>query len=130
MIFALGGAATVGALQAVREIEGENLYVGVIGDKATYNTDNSVLVSVMFNTRPVFEQALRDVRTGRFGEHPYALTLRNRGVWLYQTGRTPSDAYEAGIRAGREIDRGRIKVPDTPTSQAVEALIAGEQPEG
>jgi simple sugar transport system substrate-binding protein len=130
MIFALGGAATLGALRAVREIEGENLYVGVIGDKATYNTDNSVLVSVMFNTRPAFEQALRDVRSGRFGEHPYALTLRNRGVWLYQTGRTPSDAYEAGIKAGREIDRGRIKVPETPTSGSVEALIAGEQPEG
>jgi hypothetical protein len=84
----------------------------------------------MLDTRPAFEQARRDLRAGRFGEHPYALTLRNGGVWLFQTGRTPSDAYEAGIAAGREISRGRLKVPVTATSDAVERLLAGESPEG
>jgi basic membrane lipoprotein Med (substrate-binding protein (PBP1-ABC) superfamily) len=130
MIFALGGAATVGALRAITEAGGEDQYVGVIGDKAAFNTENNVLVSVMIDTRPAFEAALRDVRTGRFGDHPYALTLRNRGVWLFSTGRTPSDALEAGLAAGRQIERGRIKVPVTPTSEAVEALIAGQAPEG
>ena len=130
MVFALGGAATVGALQALTEAGGEDQYVGVIGDKANYNTENNVLVSVMVDTRPVFEQALRDIRTGRFGEHPYALTLRNRGIWLFQTGRTPEDAYEAGIRAGPKVASGRIRVPETPTRESVDALLAGEAPEG
>lgn len=130
MIFALGGAATVGALHAITEAGGEDQYVGVIGDKATFNTENNVLVSVMLDTRGAFEQARRDVRAGTFGEHPYALTLRNRGVWLFTTGRTPSDAYEAGMAAGEKIKRGTLKVPVTPTSAAVEALIAGKAPEG
>jgi basic membrane protein A and related proteins len=130
MVFGLGGASTLGALQAIEDASGESQYVGVIGDKATFNRENNVLVSVMFDTRPAFEQARRDLRAGRFGEHPYALTLRNRGVWLFSTGRTPSDAYEAGIAAGRQISRGRLKVPVTPTRDAVEALIAGEAPEG
>lgn len=130
MIFTLGGAATVGALQAVREINGEEQYVGVIGDKAAFNTDNFVLESVMIDTRPAFERARRDVRAGTFAERPYALTLRNRGVWLFSTGRTPNDALEMGLAAGRKIARGRLQVPVTPTAEAVEALIAGEAPEG
>jgi basic membrane lipoprotein Med (substrate-binding protein (PBP1-ABC) superfamily) len=130
MIFALGGASTVGALRAITESGGEDQFVGVIGDKAAVNTENNVLVSVMLDTRPAFLQALRDVRTGRFGEHPYALTLRNRGVWLFSTGRTPSDALEAGLAAGRKIAQGRLRVPVTPTREDVEAFLAGQTPEG
>jgi len=130
MIFTLGGAATVGALRAVEKVQGEDQYIGVIGDKAEFNRENFVLVSVMYDTRPAFEQALRDVRAGRFAEHPYDLTLKNRGVWLFMTGRTPSDAYEAGLAAGRKLSAGRLHVPVTPTSQSVEALIAQQAPQG
>ncbi len=130
MIFGLGGASTLGALHAITESGGEDQYVGVIGDKAAFNTENNVLVSVMFDTRPAFEAARRDVRAGTFGKHPYALTLRNHGVWLFSTGRTPADALEAGLAAGRQIERGRLKVPVTPTRTAVEALLAGQAPEG
>lgn len=130
MIFALGGHAAIGALRAVEKVQGEDLFVGVIGDKATFNTDNWVLVCVMLETRPAFEQALRDVRNGRFGERPYPLTIRNGGVWLFQTGRTPANAYQVAIEAGKKISRGRLKVPVTPTRDAVDALLAGETPEG
>ncbi len=130
MIFTLGGAATVGALRAVEKVQGENHFIGVIGDKETYNRENFVLVSVIFDTRVVFEQARRDLRAGTFGDHPYALTLRNRGVWLFGTGRTPQDAYEIGIRAGQRISRGQLRVPVTPTRDAVEALLTGEALEG
>jgi basic membrane lipoprotein Med (substrate-binding protein (PBP1-ABC) superfamily) len=130
MIFALGGASTLGALRAVEQKGGECQYVGVIGDKAAYNRENYVLVSVLFDTRPVFERARRDVRAGTFGDRPYALTLRNRGVQLFTTGRTPADAYEAGLSAGDKISRGQLRVPVTPTREAVEALLAGEAPEG
>ena len=130
MIFALGGASTLGALRAVEEIKGEDQYIGVIGDKAEFNRENYVLESLMYDTRALFRRALRDVRTGRFAERPYELTLRNRGLWLLSTGRTPMDAYEAGIDAAGKIDRGALKVPVTATSAEVEALIAEQAPEG
>ena len=130
MMFALGGAATVGALRAVEHTGDECQYVGVIGDKEKVNRLNYVLASVMYDTRPVFEQAMRDVRSGRFAERPYELTLRNGGIWLFKTGRTPADAYEAGLDAGRKIQRGTLQVPETPTRTAVEELLAGETPAG
>ncbi|MBS1868490.1 MAG: BMP family ABC transporter substrate-binding protein [Actinobacteria bacterium] len=130
MIFALGGAATVGALRAVEKIQGEDQYIGVIGDKAEFNKENYVLESIMYDTRALFRRAVQDVRDGRFAQAPYALTLRNRGLWLLRTGRTPSDAYEAGLAAGRQIDRGRLQVPVTATREAVRALITGQAPEG
>jgi basic membrane protein A and related proteins len=130
MVFALGGAATVGALRAVEERSGENQFIGVIGDKAEFNRENYVLESILYDFRPVFMQALRDLRAGRFGEHPYELTLRNRGLSLFTTGRTPSDAYGAGIEAEKAIRAGRLRVPTTSTREAVEALIAGEEPQG
>jgi basic membrane lipoprotein Med (substrate-binding protein (PBP1-ABC) superfamily) len=130
MLFALGGASTLGALRAVEVKGGEDQFVGVIGDKAEYNRENYVLESVMYDTRAVFRQALHDLRVGTFGVHPYELTLRNRGLWLLSTGRTPVDAYEAGMAAARKIGRGRLHVPATPTAEAVRALIAGQASEG
>jgi basic membrane protein A and related proteins len=124
MIFALGGASTVGALDAVEEKRGEFQYVGVVGDKAQFNTDNYVLVCIMWDTRRVFEQAVHDVRAGRFGDRPYELTLRDRGLWLFITGRTPADAYEAAIEAERRIRAGEIDVPVTETGEEIEQLIA------
>lgn len=128
MVFALGGSSTLGALRAIEERGGENQFIGVVGDKADFNRENFVLASVMYDTRAVFREAVRDVRNGTFGERPYTLTLRNRGIWLLSTGRTPSDAYEAAMEAGEKIERGNLQVPITPTSEDVEALIAGEEP--
>ncbi|HEX7289872.1 MAG TPA: BMP family ABC transporter substrate-binding protein [Conexibacter sp.] len=130
IIFALGGASTSGALRAVEEVSGENQFYGVIGDKARLDRDAYSLGSVMFDTRPVFEQALHDLRRGTFAQHPYELTLANHGVWIFTTGRTPVDAYEAAVAAGGQIQRGRIQVPVTSTSEAVEELIAGGTAEG
>lgn len=130
MLFVLGGASTLGGLRAVEKMDDEHQYVGVIGDKGEFNRENYVLESVMIDTRPAFEQALRDLRSGRFGDHPYALTWRNRGVWLFRTGRTPQDSYDLGIAAGDKVAAGKVQVPTTPTRDAIEALIAGETPEG
>ncbi len=130
MIFTLGGASTLGALRAVEQRKGENQFIGVIGDKAEFNKENYVLESVMWDARPAFSQALHDLRAGTFAQHPYELTLRNRGIWLLSTGRTPIDAYEDGIRAQTKIDRGTLHVPVTSTAEAVQALIAGQAPEG
>lgn len=130
MIFALGGRSTLGALRAVEQVQGECQFISVIGDKAAYNRENFVLESVMYEFKSVFRQALADVRSGRFGQRPYALTLANRGLFVKPTGRTPEDAYEAGLAAQRKIERGTLRVPETSTSEAVTALIAGQTPQG
>ena len=130
MIFTLGGRSTLGALRAVEQQQGENQFISVIGDKSAFNRENYVLESVMYEFKPAFEQAIEDLRRGRFGKHPYELTLRNRGVYILPTGRTPLDAYEAAIAAQRKIERGQLRVPETSTSEAVQALLAGQTPQG
>ncbi len=130
MIFTLGGRSTLGALRAVEQQQGENQFISVIGDKADFNRENFVLESVMFEFRPVFEQAVEDIRTGRFAQHPYELRLSDRGVYILPTGRTPSDAYEAAVADKAKIERGTLTVPTTSTSEAVQALIAGRTPQG
>ena len=137
MLLILGNKQAVGAQRAVEETEGsgERLSIAVISDKGRTRRLEAggvpiMLGAIMWETRPAFRQAVADVRAGRFGEHPYALTVRNRGVWLYQTGRMPSDAYTDAVEAGRKLASGAIQVPTTATSEAVEALIAGQTPEG
>jgi basic membrane protein A len=137
MLFILGGRTTIGAQRALeaREGTGETLFIGVVSDKSsTRRLEEAgvpyMLGSVIWEPKPAFRQAVRDVRAGTFGDRPYALTLRNRGVWLYVTGRTPGDAYEAAIEAQGKMSRGTLRVPATPTSDAVERLVEGAPPAG
>jgi basic membrane protein A and related proteins len=130
MIFTLGGAATLGALRAVEKRQGEEQYIGVVGDKAEFNRENFMLASVMWETRAAFREAVRELRAGRFGEHPYELTVKNRGIWLMTTGRSPIEAKTAAERAARKIAAGRLRIPVTSTAEAVKALIAGSVPQG
>lgn len=123
MIFTLGGTATLGGLRAIEQFAGENQFVGVIGEKAAYNRENYELEAVVYDFAPAFRQALADLRTGRFGQRPYQLTLRNGGLSLYSTGRTPSDALEAAIAKKGQLASGALHVPVTSTSEAVQALI-------
>ena len=124
MIFTLGGTATLGGLRAIEQFAGENQFVGVIGDKAAYNRENYELEAVVYDFAPAFRQALADLRRGRFGQRPYELTLRNGGLSLYTTGRTPLDATEAAMAVKGQLEQGTLHVPATSTSEAVQALIA------
>jgi basic membrane protein A and related proteins len=129
-ILELGGNAALGAQRAVEATKGrdETLSIGVVSDKSSTRRLEAggvpiMLGSVMWETRPAFRRAIADLRAGTFGDRPYALTLANRGVWLYQTGRMPRDAYEAAMAAAAKIEEGALDVPATPTREAVEQLI-------
>jgi basic membrane protein A len=133
----LGGKSMVGAQHAMeaREGGGETLYIGAATDKsATVHTEEGgapyILGSIVWDLRSVFRQALRDVRAGTFGDHPYVLTFRNGGQRIYASGRTPADAVEAAEAQEGKLESGAIDVPDTPTSDSVQALIEGQSPEG
>jgi basic membrane lipoprotein Med (substrate-binding protein (PBP1-ABC) superfamily) len=128
--FALGGAAQIGVLRAIEKNPGEDHYfIGTIGDKQTVDREQIVLSSVLWDFAPTFRRAIADVRAGTFGKHPYRLTVANRGISVLYTGRTPSDAYEDGVRAATKVSRGQITVPSTPTDASVQALLAGN-PQG
>ncbi|HXE44580.1 MAG TPA: BMP family ABC transporter substrate-binding protein [Conexibacter sp.] len=123
-VLVLGGSATVGALRAIEDFRGENQYVGVIGDKAEVNKENIVLASILYDFKPAFREAVVDVRRGRFGQRPYALTLVDGGISVMTTGRTPGEATTAAEAAKTKLEEGQIRVPVTSTAEAVQALIA------
>lgn len=123
-IFALGGRSAIGVLRAIDRTTGEQEYAGVIGDKATVNTEDDVVTSVLYDFGSLFRRAIADVRSGRFGKEPYTLSFANGGLQLLRTGRTPSDAYESALQARDDAVSGRVKLPDTPTRAQVRALLA------
>ncbi|MGB2712305.1 MAG: BMP family ABC transporter substrate-binding protein, partial [Conexibacter sp.] len=123
MIFAVCGTAAPGVLQgveqAVKKVEtGETQLVGLIGDKGTINKANVVLTSVMVNPQKAIEQAVRDIKAGTFGKRVYTLDLKNGGITLLQTGRTPGDAYQAGIDAPQPAE-----LPTAVDEHELDALI-------
>ncbi len=130
MILGLGGSASLGVLRAIEDYkaEGETLFFGAVHDRSTTRVieegANPYILGVMeWNLRPTYKQAIRDVRAGTFGDDPYPLTLANRGITVYHTGRMPSDALEAAHEAADKLSAGEIDVPDTPTAEDVEQLI-------
>lgn len=128
IVFGLGGRSGPAMLRALERYEhakgGEHLYVGVIGDEHTIDKETVVLTSVLWNFRPVFQQAVRDVRAGRFGKQDdYQLTLANGGLSLLQTGRTPTDAYQAAMAAKATMG----EVPTSAYTEEVQQLIEGKK---
>lgn len=133
----LGGSSVVGAQRATEAVEGggESLYIGAVSDKSsTVHLEEAgapyLLGSIVWDLRSMLRKAVRDLRAGTFGERPYVLSFRNGGQRIYSSGRTPADAVEAAEEVQGKLESGAIDVPDTPTSDAVEALIAGDTPEG
>lgn len=122
-LFALGGRSALGVLRAVDKTIGEEEYAGVIGDKATVNTESDVVTSVLYDFDGLFRRAIRDLRAGRFGERPYRLTFENGGLRLLVTGRTPVDSYEEAMAAQKALAEGTIEVPETPTRADVLAVL-------
>jgi basic membrane lipoprotein Med (substrate-binding protein (PBP1-ABC) superfamily) len=134
MLIILGGSSMVGAQRALesRRGAGETLFMGAVSEKAsTRHLEEGgvpfMLGSIVWDIRSVFRRAVADVRAGTFGEHPYPLTLANRGLTLYVTGRAPSDATADAVAEGPKVERGSVRVPVTSTSEAVQALIAREE---
>ncbi len=122
-LFALGGRSAIGVLEAVDRKLGEEVYAGVIGDKALANTESDVITSVLYDFDGLFRRAIADVRAGRFGERPYELTFENGGLRLLQTGRTPQDAWEDTLAVQQQLVDGTIEAPQTPTRADVLALL-------
>lgn len=125
MILAACGTAVPGVMQGVEKVgEREHQFVGLIGEKAALNRENVVLTSVLVDPTVAYEQAVRDIRTDRFGKRVYRLTFANRGLTLLQTGRVPSDAWELGIKVGQRISREGTELPHATNEVELDRIIA------
>ena len=128
MILSACGAATPGVMQgvqrAVQTVDGESQMVGLIGDKSTINRENEVVTSILVNPGSAFAQAARDVRSGGFGKHAYTLDLANGGITLLQSGRTPSDAYAAGVATKAQFAHAEIGLPQVSSEEALRSYLA------
>lgn len=125
MVLSLCGAGAPGVMTgieiAARKIEGEAQLVTVIGDQGTINRENMVLTGAIVHPEVAFAQAIKDIRADRFGKRVYKLDMANGGVTLLQTGRTPGDAYEVGLKVIKQMGA----LPHASDETQLKALIDG-----
>ena len=122
-LVALGGRTTVAAFDEVSWRRQEQVFGGVIGDRAPIDVNSVVLTSVMYDFDGLFRRAVGDLRAGRFGERPYTLTFQNGGLRLLFTGRTSLDTVDSARAAQAALEAGDLDVPETPTRADVRALL-------
>lgn len=131
MVIGLGQHSTFGVMAATQnalyhrgEPHFDAMFVDVIADKSGEgHRALSGLGAIQWNFEPAYRQAVADLRAGRFGRHPYTLSLANGGITYARTGRTPSDNLEAALALGRQIAAGTLQVPVTSTNEQVLQLL-------
>jgi basic membrane lipoprotein Med (substrate-binding protein (PBP1-ABC) superfamily) len=125
-IFPLCGPAAPGVMRGVIRADAEHQFVGTIGDKRLINEENDLLASILIHPEIAIEQALRDVRNGKFGNHAYRLEFANHGISLLRTGRTPGDAFEAAVHRRAQIIDKLVGLPEASTEEALKAYMEGQ----
>jgi simple sugar transport system substrate-binding protein len=127
IVFGMGDGSSFGMMQAVETAtppSGANKvwFIDVIGDKTKIDKKGVLLSSVLWDFTQIFSQAIVDIESGKFGTHNYFLSIRN-GISLLRTNKAPAAVWAKVAAARQGIIRGTIKVPLTPTQEAVNALI-------
>ncbi len=131
VIFGMGDGASFGMLQAVETAKppagaDKVWFIDVIGDKTTVDKKGVLLSSVLWNFQGAFEQAVKDINAGTFGNQGYTLDVANGGISLLQTANISADVWAAVQTALDGIKGGTIAVPLTPKQADVDALIAAK----
>lgn len=97
VIFGQGDGASFGMLEAVETnlaSDGEKVFfIDVIGDKTEIDTNGHLLSSVLWDFSGVFEQMVRDIEAGTFGNSGYALGAGDGSVSLLKTDLIPDDLW-------------------------------------
>jgi len=125
VVLGMGDGASFGMLQAVEQASGDVLFIDVIGDKLGIDRKGVLLTSILWDFKPVFEEAVEALEAGRFGERVLEMTVANGGLRLLRTPQI-SDELWAEVEEVRErIAAGEIEVPLTLTKGEVTRLIRG-----
>lgn len=127
VVFGMGDGASFGMMQAVETAKppagaDKVFFIDVIGDKSAIDKKNVLLSSVLWDFSQVFEQAIKDVGAGTFGNQGYVVSVDN-GISLLKTDKAPADAWAAVDEAQAKVASGEIKIPLTPDRAALDALI-------
>ena len=123
-IFGLCGPAIPGVMKGVIKADAEHQMVSLIGEKAEINRENMLLTSILLHPEVAIEQAMRDIRNGKFGDRGYRLEFANHGISLLRTGRTPSDAFDAAVHRRAQIIDKLVGLPDVSTEEGLKTFIA------
>jgi simple sugar transport system substrate-binding protein len=131
IVFGMGDGASFGMLQAVETATppagaDKVWFIDVIGDKTSVDTKGVLLSSVLWNFQGTFEQAIKDINAGTFGNAGYTLDVANGGISLLQSKNVSADAWTAVTAALDGIKSGSVKVPVTAKQADVDALIAAQ----
>jgi basic membrane protein A and related proteins len=127
VVFGMGDGSSFGMLQAVETATPpagaqKAWFIDVIGDKTKIDKKGVLLSSVLWDFTQIFNQAIVDIESGKFGTHNYFLGAKN-GISLLRTNKAPASAWAKVATAREGIISGTIKVPLTPTKAALDKLI-------
>jgi basic membrane protein A and related proteins len=125
VIFGMGDGASFGYLQSISTANpGHKVwYIGDIGDMTPIDKQHVFLSSVLWNFTAAFNQAIKDINAGTYGQHGYDLTLQNGGISLLKTTYIPAAVWTQIETARQGIVSGSVQVPLTTTRSAVTKLI-------
>lgn len=123
IVFGMGDGSSFGMIQAVETAKKQNKvwFIDVIGNKKPIDKRNVLLSSVIWDFTPIFKQAVRDIRTGRFGSSGYDLNLTN-GISLLRTKAIAPSAWAKVVAARKAVISGSVKVPLTGNKAAMDKL--------
>jgi simple sugar transport system substrate-binding protein len=126
VIFGQGDRASFGMMQAVdtkASITGGKVwFIDQLGDKSSLDK-GQLLTAVVWNLVPVYSAMIEDLKSGKFGTHPYAIQLSDDSVKLLHTAYIP-DAVWADIMTGRsQIVAGKLKIDPVWDAASVRALM-------
>ncbi|CAN5825140.1 BMP family protein [soil metagenome] len=128
IILGMGDGSSFGMIQSVETASpppgaDKVWFIDVIGDKQSLDQQNVYLSSVLWDFSTLFEQAMRDVAAGTFGEAGYEVSIRSGNVSLLQTDHVTEDARSAVEAARAAIVDGSADVPNIETADQLRELI-------
>ena len=110
-----GEGSSLGTIEAAKETGG--YATGYVGDM-TENGPDVVLVNLVWNLEPLFDQMLKDTLGGTF-DNPWYVPGIAQGAMLYTyndalKGQIPDEAIQAADNAFQDVKDGAFQVPYIP----------------
>ncbi len=127
IVFGMGDGASFGMIEAIRDFNKANTgkpakFIDVIGDKSKDYGD-VLLTSVLFDYTGIYEQMIKDLDAGTFGQ-VYTMDVKNGGVRLLDFPEGTDTAISDAVAAAQKgILDGTIKVDAIADTDAMKAKL-------
>jgi simple sugar transport system substrate-binding protein len=126
VVFGEGDRSAFGMLQAVETTKstagGTVWFIDEIGDKSAIDKGH-LLSSVVWNLVPVYSAMVEDLKSNKFGTHPYTIQLADDSVHLLHTPHIPDAVWTEIEARRRDIVDGKLKIVPIWESTKVRALM-------